>query len=141
MTTLSANLKRRFEFEPLPIFNDVPMVGTDTIFEGAAVGESSSLGLARPLVAADSFMGFAVEKAINAGAASAQSVRISERGRVKLSVTGVTSEADHRATVYADDDNAFTLTNSSNSTIGKVARWISGTTCIVAYESVAQRSI
>ena len=140
MTTLAANVKRAFEFNEDPVLNDVPMIAADIVYEGAAVGDSA--GTARPLVAADNFLGFAVAKADNSlGAASAINCRVSEQGRVKLSVTGVVDADDVRETVYADDDNSFTLTNSSNSAIGKIVRWVSGTTCIVQYEAVQKRSI
>jgi hypothetical protein len=142
MTTLSENVKRNFEFGADPLYNDIPVIAADIIYEGAAVGESGSAGTARPLVAADTFLGFAAAKADNAaGSASAINVRVRERGRVQLAVTGVVSTADVGATVYADDDDSFTLTSSSNTAIGKIVRWVTSTTVIVAFESAQQRSI
>ena len=141
MTTLAANLKRAFEFNEDPLYNHIPIIASDIVYEGAAVGESSSAGTGRPLVAGDTFLGFAVAKADNSsGSASAINIRVREKGRTQLSVTGVTSTADVGATVYADDDNDFTLTNSSNSVIGKIVRWISSTNVIVAFQSAQQRS-
>lgn len=141
MTTLAANTKRNFEFNEDPLYNDIPIIASDIVYEGAAVGESSSSGTGRPLVAGDTFLGFSVAKVDNAaGAASAKNIRVREKGRVQLAVTGVASTADVGATVYADDDNAFTLTNSSNSVIGKIVRWISSTSCIVAFQAAQQRS-
>lgn len=141
MTTLAANLKRNYEFNEDPLFNDIPIIATDIVYEGAAVGESSSAGTGRPLVAGDVFLGFALAKADNAaGAASDINIRVTEKGRVQLAVTGVVSTADLGATVYADDDNAFTLTNSSNTVIGKIVRWLSSTNVIVAYQAAQQRS-
>lgn len=142
MTTLAANKKRVYEFNADPIYNDVPMIASDVIYEGAAVGESSSSGNARPLEGGDNFLGFATAKADNAsGSAGDVNVRVRSRGIVKLSVTGVSADDDLGATVYATDDDTFTLTASGGSSIGKVHRWISGTTCMVAFESVLQRSI
>lgn len=138
MTTLAADKARNFELGDL---QDLPMIASDIIYEGAAVGDNGS-GLARPLVAADPFLGFAERTADNsAGAASALRVRVRTRGQVQLAVTGAASAADVSETVYAADDDTFTLTAGSNTAIGKVSRWVSGTTCIVAFEALPFRSL
>jgi len=138
MTTLAANVARPFELGDI---QEVPVIASDIIYEGAAVGDNAS-GLARPLVAADPFLGFAESKADNsAGAASAIKVRVRTRGFVQLAVVGATSSADVSETVYASDDDTFTLTSSGNSAVGKVARWVSGTTCIVYFEALPLRSL
>lgn len=138
MTTLAADKARNFELGDL---QELPMIGSDIIYEGAAVGDNGS-GLARPLVAADPFLGFAERTADNsAGAASALRVRVRTRGQVQLAVTGAASAADVSETVYASDDDTFTLTAGSNTAIGKVSRWVSGTTCIVAFEALPLRSL
>ena len=118
-----------------------PSLRADIIYEGSAVGDNAS-GLARPLVSADPFLGFAATQCDNsAGAASAKTVRVRSKGYVQLSVVGVASAADVSELVYASDDDTFTLTASTHGTIGKVARWVTGTTCIVYFEAVPQRSI
>lgn len=138
MTTLAADKARAFELGDI---QELPMIGSDIIYEGAAVGDNGS-GLARPLVAADPFLGFAERIADNsAGAASAKTVRVRTRGQVQIPVTGASSTADVSETVYASDDDTFTLTSSGNTAIGKVARWVSGTTCIVAFEALPFRSL
>jgi len=138
MTTLALNKPRAFETGD---FNDLPVVATDIIYEGAAVGENGS-GYFRPLVAGDNFAGFAVAKADNsAGAAGAINVKVQQVGRIELEVTGVTAVTDEGSTVYASDDNTFTLSSTSNSAIGKIIRWISSTKCIVAFVAVSRRSI
>jgi hypothetical protein len=138
MTTLADNKPRDYETGQ---FNDLPVVATDIIYEGAAVGENGS-GYFRPLVAADNFAGFAVKKADNsAGIAGAINVKVQQKGRIQLSVTGVTAVTDEGSNVYATDDNTFTLTSSGASAIGKIIRWISGTSCIVAFEALSVRSI
>lgn len=138
MTTLAADKARSFELGDI---QELPMIAADIIYEGAAVGDNAS-GLARPLVAADPFLGFAERTADNsAGAASALKVRVRTRGQVQLAVTGVASAADVSETVYASDDDTFTLTAGSNTAIGKVSRWVSGTTCIVAFEALPFRSL
>jgi hypothetical protein len=141
MATLAADKVRPFELTGTPDLNDIPVIAADIIYEGAAVGDNGS-GLARPLVAQDPFMGFAERQCDNsAGAASAKNVRVRSRGFVSLPVTGAASAADQGEAVYASDDDTFTLTSTSNTPIGKVHRWVSSTTCIVYFESVALRSI
>lgn len=138
MTTLAADKARDFVLGEL---QDLPVIASDIIYEGAAVGENGS-GYFRPLAAADPFAGFAQSKADNsAGAAGAINVRVKTRGRVILSVTGVTAVTDEGSTVYASDDDTFTLTSSGNTAIGKIVRYISGTTVEVYFEAASFRSL
>jgi len=140
MATLTANSGRVYELNEDPLYDDVPVDAATTIFEGAAVGENASTGLARPLVSGDTFLGFAAAKSDNsAGAAGDQVVRVMKRGTVKLSVTTVAGVADLGATVNASDDDTFLL--GAGSAIGKVGRHISGTTCMVRFEAAAVRSL
>lgn len=143
MATLSVDKFRVFENTGgHPDYNEIPMIATDIIYGGAAVGESSSAGTARPLVGGDNFLGFCDERADNStGAASAINVKVKHRGVVKLSVTGVSSTAQVGDTVYASDDDTFTLTASGGSSIGKVKRWITGAICLVAFEATPVRSL
>lgn len=140
MTTLAQNAVREYE-GGIEHQNDLPVIASDIIYEGAAVGENGS-GYFRPLVAGDNFAGFAIAKADNSsGAAGAKKVWLKTKGRIQLSVTGVTAVTDEGSMVYASDDNTFTLTSSGNSAIGKIVRYISGTTVIVVFEAVSERSI
>lgn len=142
MTTLAANLGRVFEANEDRLLDDIPVIADDIIFEGAAVGELVTAGTARPLVAGDTFMGFAAAKVDNTGgAAGDENVRVHKRGTVKLQVTNVVGIADYGATVYAIDDNDFTLTAGANSPIGKVGRFVTGTTVMVRFESVVAQSL
>ena len=141
MATRASDIARPFEVTGAAEFNDHPVIAADIIYEGSAVGDNAS-GLARPLVSADPFLGFAATQCDNsAGAASAKTVRVRSKGYVQLSVVGVASAADVSELVYASDDDTFTLTASTHGTIGKLARWVTGTTCIVYFEAVPQRSI
>lgn len=141
MTTLAADKARTFSLRTYDSTNELPVIASDIIYEGAAVGDNGS-GLARPLVAADPFLGFAQRKCDNsAGAASAKNVVVRTRGCVVLAVAGVASAADVSETVYASDDDTFTLTADSNTAIGKVSRWISGTSCEVEFEALPARSL
>jgi hypothetical protein len=132
MTTLAKNAHRDYE---VGTQNELPVVAADIIYQGAAVGDNAS-GLARPLVAADPFRGFAVAKADNSdGVAGDVKVTVETIGKVVLNVVGVTGVADVDSAVYASDDDTFTLTSTSNSLIGEVVRHISGTKVVVAFKS------
>ena len=86
MTTLAANKQRPYE---LGDYNDIPVVASDIIYEGAAVGVVAASGHARPLTTADRFVGFAIAKADNsAGAAAAINVTVQMRGEIQLAGTG-----------------------------------------------------
>lgn len=138
MTTLAADSPRAYQ---LGDQEDYPVIAADIIYEGAAVGENAS-GYARPLAAADPFLGFAVRKADNSGGAAGDiNVTVKTRGRVQLAVAGATAiTANDRQAVYASDDNTFTLTASSNSLIGYVSRWISSGVCIVEFDALAVKA-
>ncbi len=138
MTTLAQDKPRAYGVGEL---NELPVIASHVIFEGCAVGDNGA-GLARKLVAADPFIGFAKEQCDNSlGAASARNVKLWGRGKIEIDVTGVASAADVGEAVYASDDNTFTLTAAGNSAIGKVARWVSGTRCVVHFEGVQLRSL
>lgn len=133
MTTLSANALRDYQ---LGDSEEYPVIASDIIYQGAAVGENGS-GYARPLQAGDAFLGFAEAKADNsAGSAGDINVNVKARGRVQLAVAGATAiTANDRPAVYASDDNTFTLTASTNSLIGYVSRWISSGVCVVEFDA------
>ena len=113
MATLTANKKIDYEFNEDPLLNDIPVVATDIVYEGAAVGESASTGTGRPLVSGDSFLGMAVAKCDNTtGAAGDKNIRVRQRGTMKVAVAIVAGIADLGANVYASDDDVFTLSSS-----------------------------
>lgn len=141
MTTLAQDKPRAFGISEPQSPNELPVVATDIIYEGAAVGDNAS-GYARPLVAGDSFLGFAREQADNAsGAAGAVKVKLWEKGKIEIAVTGATGPGDVGENVYATDDDTFTMTSSGASSIGKIARHVTGTICVVQFEAVQRRSI
>ncbi len=131
MTTLAVDRSRNFE---LPDYNDLPVVASDIIYEGAAVGDNGT-NAHRPLVAGDRFVGFAETRVDNsAGAAGAKKVRVRTRGRVQLPITSI-DVSDLGKAVYASDDDVFTLTQSTNSHVGKVVRFVATGTVIVSYDA------
>jgi len=145
MATLTKDKYRVLENTGVhPSYNEHPAVADDIIYGGAAVTLNAS-GEARPLTVADTangFAGFCDEHCDNAGgAAGAKRVKVKEMGRVKLAVVGASSAANVNDPVYATDDDTFTLTASGALQIGKVGRWVSGTTCMVDFEATHRRSI
>lgn len=132
MTVLADNQPRSYEVGVEPIFNNLPAVAADIIYEGAACSEDA--GFVVPLDVAEKFVGFAEEKCDNsAGSSGDKNVLIRSHGIVELVVVGVATVADYGVDVYALEDNLFTLTSTSAKNIGKVHRHISGTTCMVQF--------
>lgn len=132
MTTRATDIARDFQLGDLEQY---PVVATDIIYEGSAVGENGS-GYARPLVAADPFLGFAQRKADNAsGSAGDIVVTVRTRGKVVLPISSLAITANDRPAVYASDDDTFTLTNTSNTLIGYVSRWIATGYAVVEFDA------
>lgn len=141
MTTLAVDTARKFENVDQEVQNSLPVLADDIIYAGSLVGDNGS-GYARPLVAGDEFWGICTDKADNDGGSAGDiNVKVKAKFMVKVDVTGASAVTDVNSTVYASDDDTFTLTSSGNSSVGKVHRWISGTTCIVACEAAYLRSI
>lgn len=138
--SLSANTPRTYD-APNSLKKLLPIYQSTTIYEGAALGEVSSGGYIRGLVAGDVFWGFADRGEVNSGASGAKNALAILKGQIQLAVVGVTGVANVGETVYASDDGTFTLTSTSNTAIGKIIRHISSTTCVVAFEAAAVRSI
>lgn len=138
MTTLAANKLRDYQMGDK---EEYPVIAADIIFQGAAVGENGS-GYARPLVAADPFLGFAEVIADNAaGAAGAINVNVKKRGNIVLPISGLAITANDRPVVYASDDDTFTLTASTNSPIGHVSRWVSTGFAVVEFDAALAAEI
>lgn len=134
MTTLAADNPRAYQ---LGDHEEYGVIAADVIYEGAAVGENGS-GYARPLVAGDRFLGFALETANNsAGSAGDIRVRVLSRGRAVLAIAAIGITANDRAPVYASDDDTFTLTRGTNSCIGAVSRWVATGTAVVEFDAFA----
>lgn len=121
MTTLATDKPRDYGLGDIAEF---PVVTTEIIYEGAAVGEDTN-GYARPLVAGDPFLGFAIEKVDNSsGSAGDKNVRVRTKGNIKLYISGLAITSNDQPSVYASDDDTFTLTASTNTRIGNVSQWI-----------------
>ena len=136
MTTLAANKPRAYEGGSHRISEGrYPVIASDIIYEGAAVGIVDGTGHARPLNAADRFGGFAVRRADNsAGAAAAVNVDVYERGKISLSVSGALI-TDIGQPVYATDDDTFVFLPTGGAFIGKVSRFVSSGVVIVEFDA------
>ena len=129
MTTLIKDTPRDYDLGDI---NEFPMTASSLIYEGAAVGLHTT-GYARPLVAGDTFVGFAIEPVDNRlGAAGDLRIRVKSVGKVKLPIDAI-SLADVGKPVYASDDDTFTLTSEKNSLIGRVYRVEAVGTAIVTF--------
>jgi hypothetical protein len=135
-TTLAANKPRAYEGGDR---NEYPVIASDIIYEGAAVGLVDASGHARPLAAGDRFVGFAEAKADNsAGAAAAINVRVVEQGKIELSVSGAVI-TDVGQPVYATDDDTFVFNPVSAVFVGFVHRFVSSGVVVVDFNAPAYR--
>ena len=130
MTALSTDVNRSYELGDI---NQVPVKGATVIYQGAAVGAHSS-GYARPIQNGDKFLGFADEHIDNSGGADGiKTVRVKKRGAVPLDISGV-ALGDIGKSVYATDDNTFTLSDSSSVYIGQISRIDSSGVALVEFD-------
>lgn len=131
-TTLAADKARTQE---VGAHNDLPVIASDIIYEGAAVGIVAGTGHARPLSGGDQFGGFAQYKADNsAGAAAAINVRVNKAGDIVLSVSGAVI-TDVGQPVYATDDDTFVFNPVGASFIGFVKRFVESGVVVVEYNA------
>lgn len=136
MTTLAVNKPRAYE---LGTRNEVPVIASDIIYEGAAVGIVDATGHARPLAAGDRFSGFAEAKADNsAGAAAAINVRTIESGKIELPVTGAVI-TDLGLPVYATDDDTFVFSPVGAVFVGFAHRFVSAGVIVIAFDALNYR--
>lgn len=105
--------------------NDFPVIASDIIYGGAAVGIVKASGHARPLTSADLFGGFAQRQVDNStGAAADKAVRVIRSGIVTLPVSGAVI-TDVGAHVWATDDDTFVFHGSGGVYIGQAVRFVS----------------
>lgn len=131
MTTLAKNAPRKLAGGEI---NEHPVIASDIIYEGAGVGDNAA-GYVRPLVAGDNFRGFAEAKVDNsAGAAGDKRVRVMEKGKLQVAISGlVITDVDQP--VYMSDDDVFTLVAVGNSYIGTVHRFVSSGIAVVVFNA------
>lgn len=133
MATKTTDGARTFE---IGARNEFPVVASDIIYEGSAVGIVVTSGHARPLVAGDVFGGFCEQQADNStGAAAAVNVRTIESGKVSLAVSGAVI-TDVGQPVYATDDDTFVFSPVGGVFVGFVHRFVSSGVVIVAFDAL-----
>lgn len=121
MANLTAPLPRTFR--GLREMTTLPVAGA--IFQGALVEEDANGRLQNLTGAGTTFVGVAMQSATVLG----ETVEVAQQGTVLLTVAKATNwaQTDVGATVFASDGgDAFTLTSTSNQSIGKVAEIVSG---------------
>ena len=132
MAALTADTTRKYEDG---IYGDLPVKASSTIYRGDAVGLTA--GYARQLVAGDLFGGFASAKAVGTSANGGVNVNVIREGFIELAVTSA-AVTDIGKGVWASDSNTFSLTPSTGTRIGVVARYVSSGVCLVKF--IAQRA-
>jgi len=130
MTGLATDANRVYELGDI---NQVPVKASAIIYQGAAVGGHSS-GYARPIANGDKFLGFADEKIDNSGGGDGvKTVRVRKRGAILLDISGV-ALGDIGKSVYATDDNTFTLSATNAVYIGQISRIDSSGVALVEFD-------
>lgn len=138
---LSANTARNFE--ATGCHESAQPAQAVVTYSGSAVSRDAG-GEVGPLGASEAFAGFAIAKVDNSGGSAGDTlVPVYDEGVVELTVTGVDDNNDIGDTVYATDDNTFTLTASGGVSIGKVLQVLNPVTtlCRVYFQADTRRSI
>jgi hypothetical protein len=136
MTTLAADKVLPFEIGE---HNDLPVIASDIIYQGAAVGLVAATGHVRPLTAPDRFVGFCLVQCDNsAGAAAAKNVRVATVGQIQLAVTGAVA-SDVGMPVYASDDDSFSFNPAGGAFVGYMKRFVSAGVAVVAFNVLGLR--
>jgi hypothetical protein len=136
MTTLAANKPRAYEGGSR---NEFPVIASDIVYEGGAVGLVDATGHAQPLVHPNRFVGFAEAKADNsAGAAAATNVRVIESGKIQLAISGAVI-TDVGQPVYATDDDTFVFSPVAGVFIGWVHRFVASGVVVVDFNAPVYR--
>jgi hypothetical protein len=131
MTTLTQAIPRDYELGEV---NEFLLLETTIVYEGAAVGLDEQ-GYARSLQTGDRFVGFCEDTADNSGGKSGdRRVRVKHAGKIKLSIEGL-AFTHVGQTVFASNENTFTLTAEHNSRIGVIYRVEADGTGIVAFNA------
>lgn len=129
MTNLAVATPRFYELGEL---TDLAVKSASAIYEGSAVGITA--GYARMLAAGDIFAGFCINDVAATTGDGAITVRVRRRGEIVLTITSV-AVTDIGKTVYASDGNAFTLTASTNTAIGRITRVYGTNLAVVAFDA------
>lgn len=131
MAALTKDKNRSYELGDI---NELPIKGSTVIYQGSALGSNSS-GYAKPIANGDKFVGFADDHVDNsAGGDGAKNIRIKKRGAILLEISSITL-ADINKSVYATNDNTFTLSDTDSVYIGQISRIDSSGVAVVEFDS------
>lgn len=122
---LTANKGRKIIASGPDAYASYGVKAASRIFQGSLVGEDSSTGNARALVAGDTFLGINEfdEQDNSGGLVNAKRAKVCTQGvwQLDMAITGASNgDADIGSDVYASDDGTLTLTSTSNTKIGKI---------------------
>lgn len=129
MTQLSAALARIFIQSD---HDDLKVKASSAIYEGSGLGVTS--GYVRQLVAGDKFAGFARQDVASQTNDGDARVRTKTKGKAVLTITSV-AVTDIGKPVFASDGNTFTLTQSTNSHVGRVIDVYGTNLAVVEYDA------
>ena len=132
MVKLTKDVARDYELGDI---NEIPVLGGELLYQGAAIGLEVASGYARSLLPTDKFLGFA-EDIIDASSLTdgEKNVRVKKRGSIVLEITGITL-VDVGKAVYATDDNTFTLSNTGSVYIGQISRFEGDEKVVVDFDA------
>ncbi len=131
MVSLTKDVNRIFE--STEDSNTIAIAASQKVFQGSLVGLNSTTGYGRSLVAGDKAMGFAKDNVDNSDGSDGEvNIDVKAQGKISLFISGLTM-ADIGKSVYATDDNTFTLTETGNSYVGKVIRFEKSDYGIIAF--------
>jgi hypothetical protein len=125
-------------------WNDLPVAASQTIYAGAALSVNDTGDLANLAAAhtSNGFGGFAESGIVSSSTAGASTLRVIQEGIVQLAVSGASARANITDTVFAADNNTFSLTSTTTSmSIGRVVRWISSGVAEVYIQAASLRSL
>ena len=132
MPKLTKDIMRTYELGDI---NEFPILGGQTIYQGAAIGLEITCGYARILKAGDRFLGFAEDHIDAVNLSDGQkNIRVRKRGSVVLEISDVTI-TDVGKAVYAADDNTFTMSSSNTVYIGRISRLEFGENAVVDFDA------
>ena len=120
-----------------------PLQASVVVYVGACLSRDAG-GEIGPAASGEAFGGFAIESVTASSTAGGTSIEVYSKGEIELVITGLDDNNDIGDTVYASDDNTFTLTaGTTNVAIGKVKDIVNLTDnkAVVAFEADTERSI
>jgi hypothetical protein len=132
---LSADTPRAYGSGVEPTFTSLPCTSNVTIYEGSAVGESSSPAPTAPSSPA-TLRGLRPRAGRQPGVSGTKRVKVRQKGIVRLTVAAC-RRGRRTATRSTPRPTARSPRRPpATAQIGKVVQWITGTTCDVYFEGL-----